>query len=199
MRSLFVAIFIACAAAEMCGGKCELIKRDAECFSDDHQLQPRPGVDLFTNLTSCANACQNDGNCTFFIFGKGSKAGRCFVEHTRDATCAEGWEADEYDFYQRKVPGKVGCTNHLATNYDPLAAVDSTPSVCTAPEGIACAHPPGQVMPSDGNCIKCYPGTCTGPNTDDGCARPPPAPAPTPAPPHAFAALGTHVMLGWDL
>lgn len=35
----------------------------------------------------------------FFIFGTGKKAGKCYMEKTKNAACTEGWETDSYNFY----------------------------------------------------------------------------------------------------
>jgi len=44
------------------------------------------------------NICNN--GCNYFIYGKGSKSNNCYWEKTsRSSPCSEGWEADEYDFY----------------------------------------------------------------------------------------------------
>ncbi|KAL1503384.1 hypothetical protein AB1Y20_011435 [Prymnesium parvum] len=71
----------------------ELLHPDAECKSRDVDLGRQ------RNLAACTSACAAAPDCTFFIFGKGAKAGDCFFELTADGTCGEGWESDEFDFY----------------------------------------------------------------------------------------------------
>ena len=41
----------------------------------------------------------------YFIFGVGEKRGMCFLEETASADCPEGWEDDQYFFYE--VQGDV--------------------------------------------------------------------------------------------
>lgn len=74
-----------------------LEKVDRECTSGDRYLG------TFNRLGSCYQACRDDPGCGFFIYGKGTKAGKCYAEKTRTALCPEGWETDAYDFYE--MPG----------------------------------------------------------------------------------------------
>ena len=71
-----------------------MIKSDNECNDNDEHLGD------FTSLKECANACRNKAGCKFFIYGKDSKQGSCWWEKTSDSSCSEGWEVDEYDFYE---------------------------------------------------------------------------------------------------
>jgi hypothetical protein len=48
---------------------------------------------------ACADLCRASGE-TFFIFGIGSKAGNCYSESTTSPACPEGFETDQYDFYE---------------------------------------------------------------------------------------------------
>ena len=45
--------------------------------------------------------------CRFFIFGTGDKAGWCWHEFTDRASCPEGFEEDQYDFYELKAGARV--------------------------------------------------------------------------------------------
>jgi hypothetical protein len=79
-----------------------ILKRDAECMSEDmmlHDDSECDGVTCIMTVEMCANKCESIEGCDFFIFGKGFKDGRCYWEKTSDASCPEGWETDEYDFY----------------------------------------------------------------------------------------------------
>ena len=72
-----------------------LIKSNVGCKSVESSLGSRP------SLSECANACRNTENCHFFIYGKGwLKKGWCYWEKTSEASCPEGWENDNYDFYK---------------------------------------------------------------------------------------------------
>ena len=71
-----------------------LVKSGAECHSTDQNLG------RFDNLQECSDACLNKNECTYFIYGTGSKAGRCWWEKTHNHCCSEGWENDEYNFYE---------------------------------------------------------------------------------------------------
>jgi len=73
----------------------ELIRSNAECKSSDVNLGTA------TSAQDCANKMKaRFPTAQFFIFGKGGKAGRCYKENTSTAACTEGWEPDQYDFYQ---------------------------------------------------------------------------------------------------
>ena len=72
-----------------------MVEPKVECKSDDKKLGN------FGNLWECANACQEIGDCKYFIYGTGGKKGECFWEKTEGADCPEGWdEDDKYDFYE---------------------------------------------------------------------------------------------------
>ena len=77
-------------------GRCKecltLIKSGAECESDDTDLGK------FDTLQECADKVFEEGG-RFFSYGTGSKAGKCYLESTSDATCSEGWESDSHNFY----------------------------------------------------------------------------------------------------
>ena len=80
----------------LCLRDVRLVKTSVECKSSDARMGGTSET-----LTSCAAKCQAaHPNCKFFIIGKGSKAGNCYHEKTSDATCSEGWEDDQYDFYE---------------------------------------------------------------------------------------------------
>ena len=82
-RSLALLATLALASAEY---EYELIKRNAECESDDEKLG-----DVAT-VEGCAELCAKKQGCVFFILGKGeTKAGWCWAEHTRDASCEVRW------------------------------------------------------------------------------------------------------------
>ena len=70
-----------------------LLKSGVECQSDDQRL-----VD--GSLSECADACSDINECHYFIIGTGGKEGLCWWEKTENGTCPEGWEVDEYDFYE---------------------------------------------------------------------------------------------------
>ena len=73
-----------------------LVKTNAECASGDLKLGE------FATVAECAAACRQSA-CRFFIYGhdyEPTKRGHCWHEFTYDASCAEGWEEDGYDFYE---------------------------------------------------------------------------------------------------
>ena len=78
-----------------------LLKADHECLSGDAYLG--------SNLTvqECAIKCAETPRCQYFIFGKQTKAGLCYHEQTASAECTEGWEADEYEFFQLGAIGHI--------------------------------------------------------------------------------------------
>ena len=71
-------------------------KRGAECKSIDENLGSQ------VSFADCAKACKEKNGCDYFIYGYGSKAKRCWWEKTKTADCPEGWEQDEYNFYEMK-------------------------------------------------------------------------------------------------
>ena len=68
------------------------LQSDVECKSADVYLGK------FSSIYGCAAACEERDTCTFFVFGKGSKRGKCYWEKTIGPNCPEGWENDEFDF-----------------------------------------------------------------------------------------------------
>jgi hypothetical protein len=75
-----------------------LVHRDAECISADFWLGNFASGQ--SGLEQCETACAAQSACRYFVFGHGNKAGACYHEVTADAKCREGFEADDYDFYE---------------------------------------------------------------------------------------------------
>jgi len=69
-----------------------LVKEGVECRSADKSMGKK------RSLQECADAVHAYGG-SFFLFGTGRKAGKCYTEHTSSAECPEGWESDSYNFY----------------------------------------------------------------------------------------------------
>ena len=112
-----------------------LIKSDVECNSSDVSLGSQD------TLQDCADACEADSECDYFVFGKGSKHGLCYHEKTSSAACSEGWETDKYDFYS------------LVGN------ADSTPQPQSPPTPAASPTPAGHPMCGAGTTL--VDGVCT--------------------------------------
>merc|ERR1712072_47579 len=74
-------------------GGYKLIKSRHECKSGDTHL----GSGL--SAAECAAKTRARGG-KFFVIGVGSKAGACYQENTSSASCPQGWESDQYDFYE---------------------------------------------------------------------------------------------------
>ena len=68
-----------------------------ECQSPDMLLGK------FQAVHECALACAGMSGCRFFIYGSGAKAGSCWHELSESADCPEGYQDDDYDFYQLTV------------------------------------------------------------------------------------------------
>ena len=109
-------------ARQGAGPPFRLVKENAECMSSDMSLGEKATRD------ECAEACINTADCKFFIYGKGSKSRRCWFEYTQSEDCPEGWEPDEYDFYEIISPSSTsplaeGRGKHYpcAMNEDPKA------------------------------------------------------------------------------
>ena len=78
--------------------KSVLVRRNAECVSADFWLGNFGAGS--SGLQECEQACATHSACRYFVFGHGSKAGSCFHEVTANSECKEGYETDEYDFYE---------------------------------------------------------------------------------------------------
>lgn len=70
-----------------------------ECRSSDRNMGSKGSV------RDCAHAVQASGG-SYFIYGTGSKRGNCYLELTSTATCPQGWENDQYDFYSLQPSAK---------------------------------------------------------------------------------------------
>ena len=73
-----------------------MAKRGAECKSADENLGSQ------VSIADCARACRKKTGCNFFVFGTGSKDGKCYWEKTQNTNCPEGWDEDDYNFYEMK-------------------------------------------------------------------------------------------------
>ena len=73
-----------------------------ECNSADTQI----GTGM--TLQQCSEKCRVTLGCRFFVLGTGNKDGQCYYEKTNSAACEEGWEVDQYNFYEN-LQGSV-CT-----------------------------------------------------------------------------------------
>eukprot|EP01043_Picozoa_sp_COSAG02_P012697 COSAG02_NODE_494_length_21161_cov_48.367534_8_plen_1392_part_00 len=102
----------------------QLVHSGGECLSDDVDLG------IFATLSECADACVASpyGQCSFFIYGVGQKAGRCYREGTSDASCPESWEMDSYNFYSMNRP---------------------PPPLPPLPEGVQLVHSGGDCLSND--------------------------------------------------
>ena len=86
------------------GARFEEVRTGVECASDNVARGLYGGASATGGLQECANACAVQQGCSFFIYGVGSQAGKCWQETTADATCVEGWEEAEYNFYALLPP-----------------------------------------------------------------------------------------------
>ena len=72
-----------------------MILSGVECQSEDEKLGK------FNTVLECARACREKNECNYFVFGTGTKAGECYWEKTKNQECPEGWEFDQYHFYEK--------------------------------------------------------------------------------------------------
>ena len=94
-----------------------LIKEDVECKSGDELLGN------VKDVFACRNLCDKKSGCFFYVYGKGSKEGKCYWEKAKRPTtvdktkiCSEGWENDKFDFYQalsRSITSKFYQNFHI--------------------------------------------------------------------------------------
>ena len=71
-----------------------LVKSRVECKSDDENLGDQDSI------AKCANACLEREKCKYFIYGTSRKKGKCYWEKRTDRNCPQGWEVDQYNFYE---------------------------------------------------------------------------------------------------
>ena len=71
-----------------------LIKAGNECKSGDQRLRSSG------TLEQCYQACISQSGCEFFLFGINSNAGYCYWDKTSSKSCPEGWNINNYDFYE---------------------------------------------------------------------------------------------------
>ena len=71
-----------------------LIKAGNECKSGDQRLRSSG------TLEQCYQACISQSGCEFFLFGINSNAGYCYWDKTSSNSCPEGWNINNYDFYE---------------------------------------------------------------------------------------------------
>jgi len=81
-----------------------LLEYDVECKSADKRLYANDGRSLMKDVFECKRKCMDTNGCKFYVFGKGSKYGKCYWEKTEpdknNKICPEKWKNNEYDFYQ---------------------------------------------------------------------------------------------------
>jgi hypothetical protein len=161
-----------------------LIKKGVECTSADEKL----GEDW--SEMECESECRITPGCQYYIFGTGDNAGKCWWEKTnvgaglgigQDSNpnpCPDGYEDDEYDFYQiRGDKSSVddhdpyandvimckGYASSIVYNADGSPNVDADMStVVPSAQGITCdaADPfsatPTNMYKSHSNAMECY-------------------------------------------
>jgi len=77
-------------------------KAHKECKSSDKKLgtfRNDKKTFSFGHLVLCAEACRAERSCRFFIYSDNGN-GKCYAEWTASSSCSEGWENDEYNFYE---------------------------------------------------------------------------------------------------
>jgi hypothetical protein len=72
----------------------QLLQTGKECDSGDSNLGSKSSV------AQCAAACKARSGCKYFIYGTGSKNGKCYYEKTSRDNCPNGWQSDKYNFYK---------------------------------------------------------------------------------------------------
>jgi hypothetical protein len=72
----------------------KIVRMGHECNSGDAHIGD--GISART----CSDRCAARASCSYFISGTSNKAGLCYHEYTSSASCSQGWEADQYDFYK---------------------------------------------------------------------------------------------------
>jgi hypothetical protein len=93
----------------------KLVLKGHECKSKEVYLG-KPDT-----LKECADAVKAAGG-TYFIYGTGRKAKKCYKENTASVLCMEGFERDHYDFYTLDVTPKQ---DHSGIGYCDAPNADS--------------------------------------------------------------------------
>jgi len=99
--------------------KARLVKPTVECASVNKAL----GV--VSTLGACVDRVHSYGG-KYFIYGKSSKRGQCFMETTKDKRCPEGWrQTPSFDFYSVDTAGAVGaCERPVDFCFEPGAVYE---------------------------------------------------------------------------
>ena len=113
----------------------KLIHDGGECLSSDVTLGSQ------TTLDDCADACAElDGSqsaggvtCTFFIYSSNTY---CYMEETADESCSEGFDVDDYKFYQVQRGWSLEHNNGECLSSDKQLADQTSIQGCAA----ACAE-----------------------------------------------------------
>jgi len=71
-----------------------LLRTNVECGDNANEVD----LGTFDSVDACAEACRSRDGCTNFIYGKGSKTGRCWDEGITESDCSY-WADNEFDFY----------------------------------------------------------------------------------------------------
>ena len=83
-----------------------LPNEDGSCKSTKERLQTRDVKPVCTYLyvSDCAKACHAKTGCTYFTFGFDRwlwvDRAICFWMKTESSNCTEGWEKNEYNFFE---------------------------------------------------------------------------------------------------
>ena len=85
-------------------GNYKLIKRGHQCTSRNIKL----GIFRSNPVQKCADLCQGQNGCKYFIIKNNGATKNCKWEKTTDFWCPEGWVSDTYDFY-----GLTGKSYHI--------------------------------------------------------------------------------------
>ena len=85
-----------------------LLKTGAECDGSHGELY----LGVQTTLVACVQRCRDYEGCNYFLFGTGSKFGRCYKEGDFGDDCSlndgGGYKAGSYDYYKLGGSGNVG-------------------------------------------------------------------------------------------
>jgi hypothetical protein len=121
-----------------------LYKMGHECLDGDGTNDDEQPLGTQATVEECRAACLQKGghDCNYFIFGTGSKAGRCWWEY--DSACDSGeFEADEYDIYQRAPDASTNVSTSVAATPVPTSALAAPTAAPTG--GPPTVAPPAEV------------------------------------------------------
>ena len=82
----------------------DLVRMGFDCKSAEERLPTEEKVCSYLYVSDCAKDCYERNGCNYFTFGYDlrlmSNRALCFWKKTESVNCTEGWEENEYNFFE---------------------------------------------------------------------------------------------------